>query len=523
MNAQTPIVTTVGKTSVTILRIILALALAALVYNAIRMLGGAIEAVRFPGELDYGEGIVWEQMRLMVAGRAYGAIDGFPAIVFHYPPVYHSVTAIVAGLTGWDELVAGRSVSLGSTVLISVVAGWIASTAVGASASRRAATLCGMLAGLAIFCCSAVVLWAPYMRVDMLSVALSLAGLLTAMKALRQPKLIVLAAFFFVAAVYTKQIALAAPAAVIVTLLLARPRLAWALVAGCLVLGLTVLIAMQIATDGGFARHIFLYNVNRFDPSRMLSILISIVIHIFFTLILLTGLVTLLKERLPRYRGLNSFAEARSTLRSAPADIMLVMLGAYAFFACLMSLAISKSGSNVNYFVDGSVALSILVGIVSRPCVEVALGERQIVGPRAWENPLLVPALILLQVFFMGSLANAHDQTPAEVAELRQVQVIVDRAEGPVISDDMVLVMRAGKDVVWEPAIFAELAKVGVWDESDFLRRIDARQFSLFVTQGSRGRALFDARYNETVIDAIDRAYPVKREIGKYTIHYPHR
>ena len=58
-----------------------------------------------------------------------------------------------------------------------------------------------------------VVTWAPFMRVDMLAVALSLFGLVAAFKALERPRLIYLAALLFVAAVYTKQTSIAAPAA----------------------------------------------------------------------------------------------------------------------------------------------------------------------------------------------------------------------------------------------------------------------------------------------------------------------
>ena len=91
-----------------------------------RFLAEGYGAVQFGWQLDYGEGIVWEQMRLMVAGRGYGAIDGLPAIVFHYPPLFHMVTAALAAVTGLDALAVGRSVSIGSTLLIGLFAGLIA-------------------------------------------------------------------------------------------------------------------------------------------------------------------------------------------------------------------------------------------------------------------------------------------------------------------------------------------------------------------------------------------------------------
>ena len=101
------------------------------------------------------------------------------------------------------------------------------------------------------------------MRVDMLAIAFSLFGLVAAFKALERPRLIYLASLLFVAAVYTKQTTIAAPAATFAVLIALRPALAVRGIAACLVLGITVLLMLGWLTDGGFYRHIFLYNVNR--------------------------------------------------------------------------------------------------------------------------------------------------------------------------------------------------------------------------------------------------------------------
>ena len=258
-------------------------ALVALLYKVGLFLVHGIAAIRFPGELDYGEGIVWEQTRLILAGRGYGAIDGLPAIVFHYPPVFHLFTAALAGASGLDQLAAGRSLSICSTILIAVFAGLIAAHVVRAEVSTRAAVVCGLVAGLTIFCFWPITDWAPLMRVDMLATALSFAGLLVAMMALTRPPLIVVSAMLFVTAVYTKQTSIVAPASVFVTFLLLRPKLAWLLAAICVAIGLVVFGALMIATDGGFARHIFLYNVNRMNPKRLGTIVMAIISHSLFT------------------------------------------------------------------------------------------------------------------------------------------------------------------------------------------------------------------------------------------------
>jgi hypothetical protein len=74
---------------------------------------------------------------------------------------------------------------------------------------------------------------------------------------------------------------------------------------------------------------------------------------------------------------------------------------------------------------------------------------------------------------------------------------------------------------VWEPAIFAELASQGLWDEEPFVRRIRRGEFSMFITVGTRGSRLFDSRYNPLVSEAMNEFYPVRESLAGYTLHLP--
>ena len=497
-------------------------ALVATTVDLAQMLADGIAAIRFPWELDYGEGIVWEQMRLMVAGQGYGSIDGLPAIVFHYPPVFHMVTAGLAAVSGLDPLAVGRSVSLGSTLLIGVLGGLIAARTVRADDPLRTAVVCGITACLTTFCFAPIAFWAPLMRVDLLSIALSFAGLFVAMAALARPRLIVVSALLFVAAVFTKQISIVAPAAVFLTFLLVRPKLAWSLLAVCVVTGLTVLAALMLATDGAFARHIFLYNTNRFDAGRLVLTVIAVTSHFLFAVVLAIGVATRLRKRLPLYRGAGSIAELRRRLGSAPGDTFFLLILVYALLAGVMTLAIAKVGSNQNYFVEWMAVLAILLGISVRDAATAAFGGTGAPGKLLSAYPFLLPLMIGLQAIAGAPLANyAEYCTPRRATELQALQAMVAAARRPVISDNMVLLLRSGVPVQVEPAIFAELASKGMWDEAPFVRRVRARQFAFFITHGERGDALFDARYNPAVAAAIDDAYPVKRKAAGYTLHLP--
>ena len=69
-----------------------------------------VSALRDPIEIDYGEGIVWQQALLIPGPRMYGTDTALPFIVFHYPPVYHLLARAMA-LVVPDMLQAGRLVS----------------------------------------------------------------------------------------------------------------------------------------------------------------------------------------------------------------------------------------------------------------------------------------------------------------------------------------------------------------------------------------------------------------------------
>jgi hypothetical protein len=104
---------------------------------------------------------------------------------------------------------------------------------------------------------------------------------------------------------------------------------------------------------------------------------------------------------------------------------------------------------------------------------------------------------------------------------MNELVAMVHDARRPVISDNMVAVKRAGREVVWEPAIFTELASKGLWDERPFVQRIRDGQFAFFVTVGDRGQRVFDSRYTPAMMDAMDESYPVRRHLAKFTLHLP--
>lgn len=503
--------------------IALAVCAAALLFRLWAFADHAAEAIRYPNELDYGEGIVWQHMRSIFAGQGYAPIDSFPTIVFEYPPIYYVLTGLTAQITGFDELATGRSVSVFCALLTALMAGLITERLARPS-QTKAALVAGLGAGLMMLSCWPVVEWSSLMRVDMLALALSLGGLYLAMSALQRPRLIYLAAAAFVAALFTKQTMIAAPMAAFPVLLLVRPGLAVRGLAASLILGFLALGAGALATQGEFLRHLFLYNVNRFDlhsAVRMLSWMTSH--HWVYAALALYGTWLVLTPVLAITRETSGASEFRRRLAENSAGAGALMAVGYLVTTQTIGFLAGKSGASFNYMIEWLIAVCILGGVALGRAAEAVFYTSANARP-AWSKGLaiLIPLAIAWQAFptRLPEL-NKKVRTPAQHAEYELLSAMVRGAQRPVISDDMVLLLQNGKPVVWEPAIFSELAHTGLYDENRIIRLIHAQAFAFFVTDGDHGEKRFDERYNPAVIKAIEAEYPRKLKLAGHVARLP--
>jgi len=494
----------------------LGLMFAVLTWQAWLFLAFSIRALRWPFGLDYGEGIVWQQANMMFTPRAYAGIDSFPAIVFHYPPVYHVAARALAAVADLNMLVAGRAVSMGAALLTSVLIGAISARSAPPDTARPAKYLAGAGAALVFFCFVPVTQWAHLMRVDMLANALSVAGFWLALKAWRRPGLILAAAVCFVGAVFTKQTALAAPAAIFLMALWLRPRLAIALALACLALGLAVLGSLELLTGGGFLRHIAFYNINRLDLSGLDWIAITVRSHQSIFIMALFSIIVRTYECLARHKF-----KVSGRLAADSGDVAWIGLIFYFITSTLLLGTIAKSGSNVNYLLEWLIVIAMLVGGGLAQVAQSAFNPLAESSVFARVANLMAPLMLAAGAMHTAS-SNFTSMIPADRAPaLAALSERVRGAVKPIISDDMVMLLQNGKEVVWEPAIFAELATTGVWVERPFVERILHKEFEMFITEGQRGDVLFDKRYIPPVADAMDAAYPVLVKQGDYTLHLP--
>ncbi len=470
-------------------------------------------AIASPFGIDYGEGIVWQQALLMHPGAMYGPIDHLPYIVFHYPPLYHLSALSLSALTGADILATGRTLSVLCTLGIALLVGRLAWRNAGPAPvpGQRATT--AMVAASGLFGFWPIYGWGVLMRVDMLAALCSLIGVSLGIAALRRPGFLYAAMVAFVAAIFSKQTELVAPVSVLVIHLLRAPRLAIRAALFGLVVALAALAAVMWASDGGFLRHIVGYNINRMTLEVAQRLLGTQVTQLPLVVVAMVGMI-----RAWQALGL---ASLQSRLRADPKVAELCLLTLVPLLQLPMLSTIGKSGGNVNYFLGIYIALAPFVGIAAGHCLRMLVsgGISRLSEGLA---ELAVPALILVQLT-MGYRPPNNFAKPAIIARNQLTLERFRATPGPILADDMVTLLRAGKRVELEPSIFAELGAKGVWDSQRLVDLITAHHFALIQTDRRLDSPVMLTRYTPEVRAAIEREYPVVEQEERRFLYSPAR
>ncbi len=475
-----------------------------------------IIALKTPGEIDYGEGIVmWQAANVTNWTKAFHPIEIYPHNVFHYTPLFHLTSRVVNLFTG-NLLVAGRLTSMLSLVGTCLVGAWLVARVLPPTRDKFARLIGALTAGTLVFA-TPIWWWAVLMRVDALAIFLSFCGIAFFVMARKRPALGYVAFVFFVAAVYAKQTTLAGPAACAILAFIERPRYALKLIAFSVSLGLAILFMLHTATDGLFLRHIITYNQNPYYLTGLFAKLrehaTQLGAPLFFSLVFPAALLYQ-----QRKRGRRLIQTLRRILTRTDFERCVMVVGLYFLFAATIAAAtISKVGAYYNYYLEMDVAACLLSGLF--------LGwllRRDSFPHRRRFPALQFVALVMFLIYTFGNWALLQrmiatyknppwDDSPAVVNFLKQLPE-------PVYSEDMVVLMQAGKEVPAEPAIITALARDGKWDESGFVAQIKRGEFHAIIIRNS----LDDTwRFSQAVVNAIHERYYRTDNIGRFQIYLP--
>jgi hypothetical protein len=430
-----------------------------------------LAALTFPGGLDYGEGPLMDQAARLVRGEPLyrWPLDHAPWVVTNYPPLYMALLAGLARIAGQSLLVCGR--------LLTATAALTCAFLLRSLAARIFRSETAGAVALVLFLLNpAVVIWSGYIRVDLVALAFALAAMHLVLVGAASPGELAAALLCLVAAAATKQTYLvAAPAACIVSLA-QRSRFKAMLFGSAYALVLVGLLALaQWMTGGGFARHVLLANANEWNPGRALHLIRWGIAAAAPSLLLL-----------PNSRGL-------------PAAVLAFLLA-----GVTMTLLGGKVGSHFNYLLEADVALALAAA-----------------GAVNW---LAGPALLrrLAFVFIALPLATSSlEQRISDRAAARAVDAAVaaGAARGPVISDQMMSLAKAGLSILYQPFEMHQLA-AGATEPRELLDALDRRTISLVVLQVS-DPVLLGERWSPTFLTTLVRSYSRCEQFGEYALYRP--
>jgi hypothetical protein len=478
--------------------------------------------------LDYAEGEVWRQARLIPGKLMYGDIAQYPWIGFEYPPVFYLVANAVDHVTR-NFLEAGRAVSFGAALISSALIGWLAfqCARTGRALSgpaRFVPALAAMVAGLIMFTLIPVVAFSTLVHVDMLGAMFSVAGIALAAAAFRRPALLYVAVIACVAAVFTKQTCIAAPLAILLVWGLRDPwRTARAYAAG-LVTGLAALGWLVWQTDGGFLRHTFLYlAVNRWELRNFLVLGGNVATDCGIVLDLALVAVVLQWAALKEHQELSGPRDVLRRLRGDTPVALTALLTVYLVFAAALTMLSGKNGASTNYFVEALIACCLWTGMLVplhvRAVARMAAGQRW----RRLGLAIVLPAALVFSARTMPAAFAGHTDSLYGPALQDQMALLaaIRATDKPVLSDDLALVLIAGKDAPTEPFLFAELARAGFWDENRLIDMLQRRAFGAVITYRDPGDKTFDGRFLPRTTAAILANYPRVTRYGDNRLRLP--
>lgn len=461
----------------------------------------------FPYQVMEAEGLVlWMGLTLLGGASPYQDPGSSPWVVAVYGPLFPLLSGAAASAVGITAG-AGRGVSLGAAIGCCWLIAWL----IRAEALReshvpggRAVWLVAAIAAGSYLVSPYVYEWSPLARVDMLMVMFSLLAIAASQQAEHDKprRWMTLAGLFCVLALWTKQTALAAPAAIALWLALRygfRRALAFAsVVAAVAALGYLVL---DLWSNGGFVQSAIAANALPWSP-RVLADLWrrTILLHGWF----LAG----------------AALYVWSTINKRRPGLLIIYLGA----SGVLTVSAGHTGAAMNYFLELLAAATVCGGLAWARMVSDA---RWRLAPAVATGGLLLQLLWFpvadlspLAPLFERSREWGYFPTTQDARLVGEIEQLARSRGGPLLSEDPLLNLRTRQQVFAIPAsALRALSDDGQWGpgQRELVEGIGSRRFSTIV--------LTRQDYPAAVLSAIDQHYQLTTEapnvVAGYRVYVP--
>jgi hypothetical protein len=420
----------------------------------------------FPLPLDDGEGHVLNMALFISHGKLpYLPINEPPYIVTNYPPVFQSISAliypftrdmsIIPGVTVFPGLIVDRMISIMSGIAIAFL---IYKTSTKLKSGSTGAAISSML----FIAMPIVYFWLPIGKPDMLAICLGLLGLYTAIVNIDRGNRILISLVFLIMALFTKQNEVAPFLGILLFLIIKRDRRWLSFLLFYLIAIAAIAGVLEIATQGEFLKHVTIYTRTQFYFERLQATW-----GFFAGYFLIPLVVTLVTT-------VNAFIKRSYN----PVHF-------YFIFALLVSLTSGKVGSDMNYFIESIIAGHIVLALCLGDWFSREGVQNQVNVPSGSSFRLAASALIFIIALDYSFIHDKriYSYSPSS-DDYRNGGIIVQEIKskpGMVLSEDEGFAVVCGKEVLFNPFIMSELAKEGLWDQSDFVNMIKEKRFDLII------------------------------------------
>ncbi len=510
-------------------RTLMAFALGLLGFYFIVYVVYAVNLIQFPFDYDQGEGFELVDTIMFSHGQwPYQDTEVFPFYSSNYPPLFHIIAAPLVPIFG-TNYAYGRFLGFLGTL--------ITASAIGYAVYREGRNRwIAVLSGLAFLASNTVYHIGPLFRQHATMVLFEVVAVVILAHAneitdVRKRRWrLALGLGLIIAGGYTKQLAVITALAAGVFLFIRQPRRAvmWGLMAA--VAGVVIFIGINMVTNGEWWRQAILANVNELK---------------------ITQTIALFKQ----WFGLHGFL-------IIPA-VLLVIYELYwdrlSLYTIWFVLAVGINGAasgtwggGDSYFSTAIAATCILSGIFAARSVAAGWKfpanylTRYLINPfRRYQHGMMATSLIVIPLLYLGygravlhmptnlpvfeTIAQALNITPnamngfydsartqdgqyatgyANIGHLTtqadidagwRIVELVRASDKPVISEDAAFTLLADRPAITNPTQLLNLEKKGLYNGSELVRMLDAREFGLIIL-----RAQF---YPDVVLQAISRAY----------------
>jgi hypothetical protein len=459
--------------------------LALLLLYAVAYVHFAVQLATFPFDLDQGEGYdAWSAWLLNQGQLPYTSNAAFPYYSSNYPPLWSYLVSIPMAWFG-PGLLPARLVSAGAAVLTAGVLGLAARRMSGGS------KLAGFLAAGFFLASPYVFHTTPLARVNGTALLFAVVGL-TLFEAPTRRR-VILGSMALLAALFAKPTAVDAVVAGLAALVLNNWRLG-TLSAGIIGgVGLAVVAALMVVTDGAFWLNVVAGNANPFDLSQLWAYLTSFsTVHC----VLLTMAAA-------------ECARALWLKRWSPWAM-------YFLTATVATVSVAKWGAGESYFLGSIAAACVLAAcwaarVVERSARWGGLHTRIALGTALFIQCLLLSHAALSSLVpwlpDRGPQSNLLGRPPTDADYQAAESLVVDiqRRPGPALVEDPSFAVAAGQPLIGNATHLRNLYQAGLWDPTPLVHDVQARRFGVVILNAEL--------YPEPVLAAIGDSYFLDRSV----------